>query len=365
MRTLIVGGDFGDNPKESSVINKLGEHFIYSINWPGGDAFVNGGSIEDLVHIASNAAGYELIIWMPNLENLPNKIYPKKDPGAVLVCSKVLRPDRDRGDAVARIFRMNGNAVITVNIDQKPYKFELIDALANKWWEGSDIEVLASHIKDLFIWTKQSIRLNSKLAAFDPEELVELDGNMNELCEIVHTVADRVENERGGRYFGNISTRCAAMFPSMRVPNNIVLMSARNSPKTHLTWEDFVPTKLIDNTVLYHGDKKPSVDAPIQLSLYAKYPELNFLIHGHAFLKDMPFTEHYFPCGDMREFEAVTNLLDDNIGVVQINLKNHGFLIGTRTLDGLKYAVENVDFEYRELYKQIGFPVSLWPGFIS
>ena len=353
MRTLIVGGDFGDNPKASSVIAKMAEHFHGEV--------MNGGSVEDLIYLSQRLMGYELVLWMPNLENFVNKVYPKKMPGTVLICSKVLRPDRDRGDAVARVFKMNGNAVITVNTDEKPFKFELLDALANRWYGGTDISTLASYVKDLFIWTKQSIRLNSKLVEFAPNEIVELDGNMNDLCDIVHTVADRVENERGGRYFGNISTRCAAMFPSMRVPHNIVLMSARNSPKTHLTWEDFVPTKLVDKTVLYQGEKKPSVDAPIQLSMYEKYPELNFIIHGHAFIKNAPFTKHYFPCGDMREFEAVTDMLPDDTGIFIINLKNHGFLIGSRSLEGLKFTVENIDFEYRELYKPVeyGFPASL------
>ncbi len=353
MRTLIVGGDFGDNPKASSVINKIAEHFSGEV--------INGGSIEYLIYLSQRLMGYELVLWMPNLENFVNKIYPKKEPGTVLICSKVLRPDRDRGDAVARIFKMNGNAVITVNTDTKPYKFELLDALANNWWRGTDISELAAYVTDLFIWTKQSIRFNSKLAEFAPNELVELDGNMNELCDIVHMVADRVENERGGRYFGNVSTRCAAMFPSMRVPHNIVLMSARNSPKKHLTGDDFVPTKLIDKTVLYHGNKKPSVDAPIQLSMYEKYPQLNFIIHGHAFLKEAPFTKHYFPCGDMREFEAVNNELTDDTGIFLINLKNHGFLIGARSLEGLKFIVENIEFEYRELYAPIeyGFPAAI------
>lgn len=345
MRTLIVGGNFGDEPKESSVIKKLANHFDGEV--------INGGTIEDLIYLSQRLMGYDLVLWMPNLENFVNKIYPQKMPGTVLICSKVLRPDRDRGDAVARVFKMNGNAVITVNTDEKPFKFELLDALANSWFSGTNIGELSCLIIELYHWTKQSIRLNSKLSEFDPNELVELDGNVTDLCEIVHTVADRVENERGGRYFGNISTRCAAMFPSMRVPHNIVLMSARNSPKKHLTWEDFVPTKLINNTVLYHGVKKPSVDAPIQLSLYEKYPQLNFLIHGHAFLKDAAFTKHYFPCGDMREFEAVNQMLLDDTGIFMLNLKNHGFLIGSRTLEGLEFIVNNVEFDYRELYKPI------------
>ena len=313
MRTLIVGGDFGEVPKKSSIIDKIGIHFQ-------GSHTINGGSIETLTYLSQRLMGYELVIWMPNVSNETEKVYPKKMNGTVLICSKVLRPDRDKGDAVSRIFKMNANAVIAIDTTEKPFTFHLIDALANTWYSETDIEALTNQIKDLFIWTKQSIRLNSKQSSFDSNELVELNSNMDKLCDIVHTIANKVEDSRGGRYFGNISTRCAAMFPSMRVPENIVLMSARNSPKKYLTGEDFVITKLKESIVLYNGDKKPSVDSPIQLSLYEKYSNINFIVHGHAFIKNILHTKHYCPCGDMREFEYITEMLLSNPNIFCLNL---------------------------------------------
>ena len=353
MKTLIVGGDFGIS-KKSSIINKISEQ-IESI-------VINGGSIEDIEYISNNMQDFDLVIWAPNISNEIEKIYPKKANGAVLICSKVLREGRDFGDAIARIFKMNGNAVITIESNEKPFIFNLIDALGNVWCKTTNIQELVGKIEELYKWTKASIRTRSSSVVFSPEELYPLE--LTELCEIVKEIADRVENERGGRYFGNVSTRCGKMFPSFRMEHDIVLMSGRNVSKSRISPEDFVYTKMIDGNVLYHGNKKPSVDTPIQLSMYEYYKDINFLIHGHAYIDNAEFTEHYYPCGDLRELSAVkdktntSNKLFNKGNVIingnkndsiVLNLKNHGFIIGANNLEQLKKIVSLVKFRHRQI----------------
>ena len=337
MKSIIIGGDFGQ-AKESSVINKLAE----SLN----SEKLNGGSVSDIESISNNVNDFDLIIWAPNINNDIEKIYPKKSSGVVLICSKVLRENRDFGDAVARIFKMNGNAVITINSDERPFKFNLIDALGNVWCSTSNITELSSKITDLYKWTKASTRVGSSNVTFPKNELCELE--LSELCGIVREVADKVENERGGRYFGNVSTRCGKMFPSYRISEDIILMSGRNVAKDRLTSEDFVFTKLLDNKVLYHGDKKPSVDTPIQLNMYKEFKNINFIIHGHAYIDGAVTTDHYFPCGDLRELSAVKEKIGINSNEIILNLKNHGFIIGANTIQDLKRII-NANFKARKV----------------
>ena len=69
------------------------------------------------------------------------------------------------------------------------------------------------------------------------------------------------------------------------------------------------------------------------------------MIHGHAFIKGTPTTEHYYVCGDLREFDDVQKIIGStNYGV--INLKNHGFLIYSNDLLVLKNIIEGCDFYY-------------------
>jgi len=336
---MIVGGDFGENQKPSSVIEKLGDR-LNSIK-------LNGGSISDIKEISTNLDEYDLIIWAPNISNEVEKVYPKKTTGSVLICSKVLRENIGFGDAIARIFKMNANAVIAINNDCKPFKFTLIDALGNVWCDTNNIDTLAISINNLYSWTKDSIRLKSTNSIFGENELIKID--LSSLCETVKLIADKVENERGGRYFGNVSTRCGKLFPSMRLEHDIVLISGRNVSKERITPDDFVYTKLVNGNVLFHGERKPSVDTPIQLKLYEHFKKINFLIHGHAYIKDALTTENYFPCGDLREFEEIRLTLSKYTNNIVLNLKNHGFLIGSSDLDQLKILVSNLEFNYRKI----------------
>lgn len=252
--TIIIGGNFGEIPKASSVIEKLSKQLQCKT--------INGGTIEELNNI--NLSGYKVIFWMPNISNEIEKHYPKKDVGSILICSKVLRDNRNEIDAVSRIFQVHGNAVIAINSDVTPFKFKLLDALGNCWVETSMLAILAGVIEKFVEWTNASIRKSTKQI-----DLVDFDFSQYErFVSLNRIVADKFEQVKG-RYFGNCSTRCGLMFPSMKIDATHMIVSKRNVSKQRLGTDDLVLTRLLeDGSIEYFGNAKPSVDTPIQISLY-------------------------------------------------------------------------------------------------
>lgn len=320
MKILIVGGHFGAVPKKSGVIDKIAKR----LNVTDDVTVTNGGFISDLATIS--ATGFQLILWFPDVDNTILKFYPLKDQGAVLICSKVLRgtnQDFNRTQAVTRIFKMHGNAVVLISKKENQFKFELIDALNNTWDKPTtDIKKLCGTILNLAYWTFASKRHSLRK-----------DQSLQQLVNLNRQVADRFQADMG-RYFGNCSTRCMSMFPSTRY-----YFSRRNIDKNRLTVEDMVMV----TDCSYYGKNKPSVDTPVQMQLYRECSKINFFIHGHAHIPDQPTTFEYFPCGDLREVQGIVKLIENNkYGI--INLKNHGFLIYAETIEQLKAMVTLIKF---------------------
>ena len=164
MRILIVGGTWAETIEEmksSSIIYKIEEKFKEKSHYVN---VYNGGWINDLKNLAdyNRCKYYDLILWMPNVSNEEEKIYPKKCKGTVLICSKVIgNNNRDKGDAVARIFKMNANAVLAIDKSDKEWNFILLDALANQWVASNNYLNIIDKILDLCDWTSQYFRINS------------------------------------------------------------------------------------------------------------------------------------------------------------------------------------------------------------
>lgn len=329
-RTLVVGGEWNvEGGRPSKVIVALADELAADV--------ANGGHIDDL---PKNVSGYDLSVWMPNISNGEEKRYPKKDQGSVLVCSKVKRVGGTKADAVTRIFAVRGNAVIQIRYRLAgKYEFCLLDALGNCWVDPTDdTAALAQAIMELYRWTKGSLRVRSVRADAPTDDL-------NRLMACTRCVADRVENSLGERYFGNTSTRCQRMFPGAKTEHS-VLISPRNTDKRRLEAEDMISVSGDPGEIRFLGPRKPSVDAPIQVYLFLKLPEVNFFIHGHAKVVGAPATENYFPCGDMREAVEVYQAISrSNTTSGAINLKNHGFLLHSQTIEEMEELVSLLEFE--------------------
>jgi len=333
MKTLVIGGTFDKNtPKASKIITSLSEYLKAES--------INGGR-----ELPIDISGNDLVIWAPNVDNGIDKVYPKKDQGAVLVVSKVIGNNgRIRIDAVKRIFDFSGNAVIAIDKSKTPFEFSLIDALNNEWARSTSIEEIATQILTIFEWTKASKRVRSvRLEGSYLQATDEKRAWLNLPLAINTKLSQKVVTAFGQRYFGNISTRCMQLFPSRRIESGLIYVSPRNSNKEILIPEDMVLAHLTDGLVGYYGDKKPSVDTAVQLNLYKQFSDIRFMIHGHAFVKGAPYTNHYFPCGDLREVQELVPLIE--AGEHIINLKNHGFLMWSYYLEALEHFVNESEIE--------------------
>lgn len=338
---LIVGGNFGYVVnKPSLVIDKL----VSSLSVYFKDiTVINSGTLKQLQESANMVGQFDITVWMPDVpDNAPN-IKMEKDIGAVLIVAKNLYSNKcTRTDAVTRIFKYHANAVIAINRTSigEPFNFELIDALNNNWTDHKTtlIDELTASIHNLYHWTKAAKRESVIHETDDIDKLLELN------TKVINTNA-----EQNIRYFGN--TRCTLMFPSCRQTKGI-LVSPRNSDKLQLKRNDMIHVyrkKL--GQLAYFGNTKPSIDTPIQMSLYEYFPRINFFIHGHNTIKKVHTTKRYFPCGDLREIQQSFDIINTNpmesthVYSGMFNIKNHGFLIYAENIADLTFLVNKAEFK--------------------
>jgi len=334
MKSLVVGGNFGQDKKESKIAGIIASSLYADI--------LNGGDISD---IPKNLE-HDLIVWIPNIQNYEDKQYPVKSQGSVLICSKVMRQETTKIEAISRIFKMQANAVICIYNKEQEYAFELVDALGNTWYLGVDIHSLCTRIIDLYNFIKSAVRINTRKSDLTSKVIV--SSKLSNFIGINRDLAKRITNSCGSRFFGNISTRCKSLFPSMR--HDFFLFSPRNSNKESIMPEDMVQCYNKFDSLFYIGDNKPSIDAPIQMDIYRNKVKINYLIHGHAFIKGAVTTKNYYVCGDLREAKEVKSIIHDNpFGFM--NLRNHGFLIFSRKILELQNLIDGLEFYYeREKY---------------
>ena len=325
MKTLLVGGSI-DTMKKSSIIKELGEFF--------NDIQIQNGLTPDTLK------GFDLTIWMPNYPNTWNKEYPIKDKASVLICSKVMRQGHTHVDSCARIFEMQGNAVIEIYKEEDIFSFELRDALNYCWCNKTPyLAVLYEGIKSLYKWTKSQ----SRRSLIQQPELtitnIKTDTDLYyKFIQINKQLADKVAENCGNRFFGNYSNRCTKLFPSYRNSDNLFCFSPRNIDKRYVTIID----KVICDYNYYYGNRKPSIDTPVQLEVYKNFPGINYIIHGHAYIEKAVYTDNYFPCGDMREVEELIKLYKK--GHELINCKHHGFVILCETIEDVEKYYNDSNF---------------------
>ncbi len=258
----------------------------------------------------------------------------------MLICSKVMRDGYTRADSVTRIFAMHANAVIEIWANDGEFLFKLRDAMANVWERTKGIAKLAKGIGELVRWTNGSIRTRSlRVDARDGDDL-------NRFMELNALVAEKVQNSIGERYFGNVSTRCQSMFPGVRRSQHL-FVSPRNTDKRFLKAEDMVLVYDSVN-VKYLGDRKPSIDASVHIYLFNAMAQTNYFIHGHAKVRGAPTTENYYPCGDLRGAYEIYGLIrtqEAHPHCGAINLKRHGFLLYSKTVEGRAELVADLEIE--------------------
>lgn len=333
MKTLIVGGTFDRNRgRPSKVVAQLANN----LNW----LCINGGHIDELDKI--NFTEIDVLIWMPNIDNIEYKILPrikKINQKLLLIQSKrVIEKDYSVNDVVGRLLQSHSNLGIMITTEHDQFFFKLIDPLGNLWADTSSILELSNALLDRVMQIRTMKRISSTqlgdLREFniEPEFISIIQKYGNEFTKFVNAV-------NPNRLLGNASTRCAKGFPGIRM-NDSIYVTRRNVDKQTLCNNDFVEVEPSEDYVGYYGSNKPSVDTPIQIRLFNFYKNVNYMLHGHVYVRNGLLTSHKIPCGYIDEFDEIVELVPDgNSSNFIINLRGHGCLIMAHDLEFFKNQI--------------------------
>lgn len=374
MKTLFVAGTWDlNNGKESGLIKKiyleLKKYEKLNID------YYNGGNYNELNNLLNSVINYEIVFWMVNVPNNLEKIRNVKEinPKTMLITSKRNNNEYSFQELIQKALSSKSNLVIEFTRVNDIYQMKLFDPLGNVWYIGTDIEAFVKSLVDRLLFIKKITRQSTikdeentgALAWFfnmfkqemyeDKTKFKDLEiKEKEEFLELVKEYASifagaTMETKDVKRFLGNASFRCLKGFPSFR-NNKYILVTKRNVNKEHITIDDFVPVYLEDDKLYYQGEFKPSVDTPIQVRLYKKLPNINYMIHSHCYIKNAPTTLNSLPCGAIEEVEEILDLIEKEYGDFSknfyvLNLKGHGSIMMSNDVEKLK----NVEIIGRKL----------------
>ena len=341
---LIVGGTFDrDGGKPSSLISQM--YDCINKNLVSCHLY-NGGCVNTLQsNIINEVKNHDIVMWMPNVPNTEEKIRNVKEinPKTILISSK--RNDNEKYDfaeLITRALAMKSNLTIEFNkVGDKLFNMMVFDPLGNEFYNGTDIRAMTNALisralKLVDFTRKPTIPVSEPFDKEIPNE-EEFFAFARNCSDIFHNLINPSKDTT--RFLGNMSFRCQNGFPSFKDDDGIVYVSKRNVDKSEITKESFVPTFLDKGeNVRYYGDKKPSVDTPVQLRLYKLFPNMRYMIHAHCYFEIAPefntkatFTSNPVPCGAIEEVEEIVNALKDEYtgsnDFMAVNLKGHGCLL--------------------------------------
>lgn len=343
MEILIVGGTFDhDEGKPSKIIDTLAQTFVKEAERENnvdvkGISVLNGGNLSELHNIDFREC--DVLFWAPNISNNEAKIIPDiktKNPKLLLISSKrVVEKRYTEGDIVGRLLKTKSNLGVMITKHDDTYRFRLMDPLGNCHVDTLSVEQLASsmflRILELRSMTRIGCRRIGDRRDFqvDPEFVKFVKHSATEFTKYVNAV-------NPNRLLGNASTRCMFGFPAERADGR-VFVTQRNIDKQLIQTDGFVevnPTK--EGVVEYYGDKKPSVDTPIQIKLFNYYQNINYMVHGHVYIDGAKITARKVPCGYLEEFDEIVALYPDrNEKAFAVNLKGHGCLLLAESVEDL------------------------------
>lgn len=320
--------------------------------------FINGGTMADLEHAAHKAASANVVIW---LANVPNE-HPKNcvrsikvvNPTCVLVTSKrSVEKAYSFPEVVQHALNLHSNLVILFTAlggisGKGRYRAQLIDPLGNLFWEGAKSEEFheLGAALNLRVSYLLSLRRMGTVKAIGscPENTPEENLFLSLVRQAARQFATLIPSPGEiTRFVGNAAFRCSHGFPSFK-DGQVVYVSRRNVDKQGITSKDFVPIiGEADGKLVYCGDHKPSVDAPIQVRLFELYPNIKYMIHGHVYLTDAPTTETVLPCGALLEANEVwDHFPEPDQEAFALNLRGHGFIAGAEDVDTLGKLLVNM-----------------------
>lgn len=344
-KTLYVAGRFDYIGGRAS---KIGKEIFESLEQDA--EYHNGGYFKELKRLMEEVGKYNLIYWFADVPNDKPKLVKeikKNNKACVLVTSKRNVDGRYAfQDLLYHALGIKSNLFVEFSKNGDKYNGRVADPLGNVFLDYNENfslvgKVLSKRVHELLTYTRiSSKKIGDKIDA--PEE--------KEFFEIIRRYADVYHNlihahpEATNRFFGNASFRCERGFPSFK-NDDLIFVSRRNIDKRAIDRDSFVVVKR-ELPVKYFGEYKPSVDTPIQISLYNHYPNIRYMLHSHTYIEDAPFTERIIPCGALEEAEEIIKIFPNSEGPsFSVNLRGHGSLVladDVKQLKNIKYIARDV-----------------------
>ena len=352
-KTLIVGGFFDDDGGKPSrdLVPLLHETIDPDAT------LINGGYFSDLEELVKNIKQYDVIYWFANVPNDKEKIVgdiKKTHEACVLITSK--RNDKDKYDLSDIIYHALGiKSNLVVEFKKKPgmtmeakgsdfkekdvVEARVLDPLANVFLDfTSDFtrvgKALAKRVDEISHFTRVgSTKVGENIDAPDDDRFF---GFVKEYATVFHELIHHHPNATN-RFFGNATFRCERGFPSVK-DGDVIFVSRRNMDKRYVDKASFVAVNAAsEKPVQYHGDEKPSVDAPIQIKLYQYYKNIRYMIHALVYIDDAETTDHVIPCGAIEEaYDIIDKFPDKNAKKIYLNLRGHGSIAMVKNVKDLE-----------------------------
>lgn len=342
---LAVGGTWDDQGgRPSKLFAQLVEGFRIAINETHNTNVLtyNGGSLDKL-HELLEIEELGAVLWMPDVSNdEPEKLIEniKKDyPFPVTLIGSKRLDGRDIGipEVIDRMLKVKMNLCLVIDRYGDKFRGRIFDPLGNVFGDGLDFGKLGEQLgfRTAFLSNVLRVRSDSWGHAKWADEAAQQCDPMffrfiQEYAAVFDSLVPRPKNV--SRFLGNAAFRCTHGFPAY-YRDGVIFVSRRNVDKNGIGPSDFVPVKPFrhfDDRVLYFGEDKPSVDTPVNLLLFHQYPQIRYLIHGHVYVEDAPFTSKPVPCGALEEFEEIRDCLQQHEEVTDnfsVNLRGHGCII--------------------------------------
>ena len=356
---LFVGGNWDLNGgKKSKIVEKFAKELPVA-------KVYNGGNYNKLNEILESCINYDVVIWWANVPNDLPKIRNVKDINykTMLISSKRnINYKYSFQDLLQRSFVLKSNLTIEFTKRDDLYNMRLFDPLGNVWYEGTSIKDCSKELLSRLNFIKNITRESTTRTDVDDgslawffnrfkEELYESKKNpvipikedfLNIVRDYAFKFAEAIfETKDVKRFLGNASFRCPKGFPSFR-EGKYIFVSRRNVNKEYIGIDEFVPVYAENGKIYYCGSNKPSVDTPIQMKMYEKFLNINYMIHSHCYIKNAPYTKKAFPCGAIEEVQEIFDLIKENYDndylkdFYVINLVGHGSIMMSQNPEQLK-----------------------------
>lgn len=344
MKVALIGGVFDESGgRPSGYVTRL-FNALDPVLQEGGDRlpyFYNGGKVEDLDSLVRLMGEVDVALWFADVPNhLPKLVGEIKVrwPKILLVTSKRnLDGEYPLSELLGRALKSKSNLLVEMTGDRKSVAATVLDPLGTSYCTNeADVsrvaQVLVTRLRRLRQFKRVgSEQVGEKIPAPDETAFFTL---IREQAERFHAIIHGIGHER---MMGNASFRCAKGFPSIRA-GHLIFVSRRDIDKRFIAPENFVAVDASsEDPVRYYGAEKPSVDTPIQVRLYRRYPRVRYMLHSHTYIEGAPITSEPVPCGAIEEADQVFDLYPDPQSAdFAVNLRGHGSIVLASSLDGLR-----------------------------